>query len=62
MFSCVCKPCKLFGVTVPTCNEEHTQLQCDWMGVVSLHLVQCCWPALVGWRFSCVCAFDAFLL
>ena len=20
------------------------------------------WPALVGWRFLCVCAFDAFLL
>ena len=20
------------------------------------------WPALVGWRFLCVCAFDGFLL
>ena len=28
----------------------------------SLPLVQCGWPALVGWRFLCVCAFDAFLL
>ena len=27
-----------------------------------MHLVQCCWPALVGWRFSCVYAFDGFLL
>ena len=25
-------------------------------------LVQCGWPALVGWRFLCVCAFDGFLL
>ena len=24
--------------------------------------VLCGWPALVGWRFLCVCAFDGFLL
>ena len=24
--------------------------------------MQCGWPALVGWRFLCVCAFDGFLL
>ena len=27
-----------------------------------MHLVQCGWPALVGWRFLCVCAIDGFLL
>ena len=27
-----------------------------------MHRVQCGWPALVGWRFLCVCAFDGFLL
>ena len=33
----------------------------DW-GIASLHLGQCGWPALVGWRFLCACAFDGFLL
>ena len=33
----------------------------NW-GVASLRRVLCGWPALVGWRFSCVCAFDGFLL
>ena len=27
-----------------------------------MRLVLCGWPALVGWRFLCVCAFDGFLL
>ena len=31
-------------------------------GVASLRRVLCGWPALVGWRFLCVCAFDGFLL
>ena len=31
-------------------------------GVASLRRVQCAWPALVGWRFLCVCAFDGFPL
>ena len=33
----------------------------NW-GVASLRRVLCGWPALVGWRFLCVCAFDGFLL
>ena len=31
-------------------------------GCYVLGLVQRCWPALVGWRFLCVCAFGGFLL
>ena len=30
--------------------------------VGAVHRVQCGWPALVGWRFLFVCAFDGFLL
>ena len=33
----------------------------NW-GVASLRRVLCGWPALVGWRFLCVCGFDGFLL
>ena len=40
-------------------EELHVSL---YWGVPSLHLGQCAWPALVGWRFLCVCAFDGFLL
>ena len=32
------------------------------LGVASLRRVLCGWPALVGWRFLCVCAFDGYLL
>ena len=31
----------------------------NW-GVASLRRVLCGWPALIGWRFLCVCAFDGF--
>ena len=33
----------------------------NW-GVASLRRVLCGWPALVGWRFLCLCSFDGFLL
>ena len=42
-----------------TCKID-VQNSVSW--VASLHRVQCGWPALVGWRFLCVCAFDGFLL
>ena len=32
------------------------------LGDVYKRQVLCGWPALVGWRFLCVCAFDGFLL
>ena len=33
-----------------------------WLGDCRLWLVLRCWPALVGWSVSCVCAFGCFLV
>ena len=46
------------------CNTRqlfYKETRPNW-GVASLRRVLCGWPALVGWRFLCVCAFDGFLL